>query len=166
MDPSALVKELEAVLNGEGGGEPLQSALEAIARAFGAVTATLHRADPSARALALAASFGLPEKVLAIVRTVPFGKGMAGLCAERREPVTVCNLQTDQSGCARPGARATGAGGSVVVPVFAAGNGELAGTLGIGKPGEHSFSEEEMRTLDRCARVLAARLGSPLPRGA
>ena len=36
--------------------------------------------------------------------------------AERAEPVTACNLQTDTSGDVRPGARATGLQGSICVP--------------------------------------------------
>src|SRR5438067_13208768 len=58
--------------------------------------------------LQLAAHANLPPSVVAVIETVPVGKGLAGLAAERREPVQVCNLQTDDSGAARPGARATG----------------------------------------------------------
>ena len=65
-----------------------------------------------------AASKGLPEAVLAIVRRVPVGKGMAGLAVERAEPVGACNIQTDASGSVRPGAKLTGMEGAVVVPIF------------------------------------------------
>ena len=43
---------------------------------------------------------------------------MAGLAVQRKEPVSVCNLQTDASGAARPGAKATGMEGALVVPIF------------------------------------------------
>ena len=49
---------------------------------------------------------------------VPVGKGMAGLAVERRQPVNACNIQTDASGDVRPGARATGLQGSIVVPML------------------------------------------------
>ncbi|NOT30307.1 MAG: GAF domain-containing protein, partial [Planctomycetes bacterium] len=61
---------------------------------------------------------GMPAPVLALIRLIPVGKGMAGLAVERRAPVTACNLQTDTSGDVRPGARATGLAGSLVVPLL------------------------------------------------
>ena len=87
---------------------------------------------------------------------------MAGLCASRRAPVTVCNLQTDTSGQARPAAKETGVAGSIVLPIFARPDSSrdqpLAGTLGVGKPGEHEFSDEERRILEECARELGKAL--------
>ena len=65
-----------------------------------------------------AASAGMPEAVLAIIQTIPVGKGMAGLAVERRQAVNACNIQTDTSGDVRPGARATAMAGAVVVPIF------------------------------------------------
>ena len=82
--------------------------------------------------LALKASSGIPPHIVAIVQTVPIGKGIAGLAAERREPITICNLQTDTSGQARPAARTTGMEGSIAVPMLTA-DGELRGVLGIAK---------------------------------
>jgi hypothetical protein len=52
---------------------------------------------------------------LRAVQIVPIGKG-TGLAAERKEPISVCNLQTDSSGDARPGAKATGMEGGR--PIF------------------------------------------------
>ena len=65
-----------------------------------------------------AASAGIPQVVLDTVKEVPVGKGMAGLAVERKQPVNACNIQTDTSGDVRPGARATGLQGSVVVPML------------------------------------------------
>ncbi|MGH9362275.1 MAG: GAF domain-containing protein, partial [Thermoanaerobaculia bacterium] len=113
----ALEQVEAAIASKAGNSQALQTALDALALAFGAVTATLHRADPGTETLHLLACRGLPERVVEVTRTIPFGKGMAGLCARRREPVTVCNLQTDASGAARPGARETGVAGAIVVPV-------------------------------------------------
>jgi GAF domain-containing protein len=135
-----------------------QTALDAIARFFEASTATLHRADAAERTLHLLASIGIPEKLIPITSRIPFGKGMAGICAERREPVTVCNLQCDASGVARPGAKETGVAGAIVVPIIAGASKDLVGTLGVGKPAEHTYTESELETLGACARVLSREL--------
>jgi L-methionine (R)-S-oxide reductase len=154
---SDLIQTVTRTLDGAAAApERLQAALETIARHFGAVTATLHGAEGEAQLLHLVAHQGLPEQLLPIVQRIPFGKGMAGLCAERQEPITVCNLQTDASGQARPGAKLTGVEGAINVPVF---KGEaFAGTLGIGKPTAHDYTDDERALLAECARLLARHL--------
>lgn len=146
----------------------LQRALDAVAEGFAAVTATLHatdpRSDPDHPDLLAVADRGIPEAVRVHTRFIPFGKGMAGICVERRAPVTVCNLQTDTSGVVRPGARETGVAGAIVVPVFHGTDERLVGTLGIGKAGAHTYAEAEIHLLMACADKLApvlARAGSP-----
>jgi signal transduction protein with GAF and PtsI domain len=106
--------------------------------------------------LKLAAHRNLPPQVVQIVETVPIGKGIAGLAAERREPVTICNLQTDTSGQARPGAKATGMEGSIAVPMLA--NNDLRGVLGIAKAGAYDWSDDETRLLTQLAAALAERV--------
>jgi L-methionine (R)-S-oxide reductase len=155
MDRS-LPERVADALESNGGATDLQSAIGAIARDFGAVTATLHRADEDAKVLHMVAHLGLPEKLLPMTQRIPFGKGMAGLCAERRDTVTVCNLQTDSSGQARPGAKLTGVEGAISVPVFR--EGCFVGTLGIGKPAAHDYTDAERAVLADCARLLAPHL--------
>lgn len=106
--------------------------------------------------LKLAAHRNLPPPVVQIIETVPIGKGIAGLAAERREPITICNLQTDTSGQARPGAKATGMEGSLAVPMLV--NGELRGVLGIAKAGAYDWNEAESALLTRFASALAGKL--------
>src|SRR5205085_4962659 len=108
---------------------------------FRADSGTIHMLQPDGLLHLKAASEGLPEAVLAIVRTVPIGKGMAGLAVERAEPVGACNIQTDASGDVRPGARATGMEGAVVVPIF--GGERAVGALGIANRVPRTFSSEE-----------------------
>jgi L-methionine (R)-S-oxide reductase len=132
-------------------------ALRAVAGAFGAVSATIHRADGEAKLLHMVAHLGLPPALIPIVARVPFGKGIAGLCAERREAITLCNLQTDASGSARPDAKQTGVAGAISVPILAA-DGALLGTLGIGKPQEHTYTEEEQRVLGQWAMQIGRTL--------
>src|SRR5207237_7531477 len=86
----------------------LQEVLRLTMENFRADTGTIHLLEADGVLHLQAASPGIPEPVLKAVELVPVGKGMAGLAVERKEPVSVCNLQTDSSGNARPGAQATG----------------------------------------------------------
>ena len=54
---------------------------------------------------------------------------------------------------ARPGARATGAQGTLCVPVFQ--GDQVVGTLGIGVRGERTFTEAETADLLAAGRALA-----------
>lgn len=103
--------------------------------------------------LQLAASHNIPPHIVAIIGTIPIGKGIAGLAAERREPISLCNLQTDTSGQARPAAKTTGMEGSVAVPILV--SGELHGVLGIAKATAYDWSDSEKAAL----LAIAARLG-------
>ena len=154
------ITELPAAVSdalGDDSKPAFDAALEVVASAMGAVTATLHRAVEGENVLVAVASRGLPERVERITARIPYGKGMAGLCAERQEAVTVCNLQTDESGTARPGAKETGVAGAIVVPAFGP-DGRFAGTLGIGKPQEHDYTDAERTALFECARAFARQL--------
>ena len=86
------------------------------------------------------------------------GKGIAGQAAAQNRPVTICNLQSDTSGVARPGAKQTGVGGARCVPVHD--TGQLVGTLGIGTRREHEYTPEETAALEKIGRLLAAALVS------
>ena len=128
-----------------------QEALAASLQHFGCQAGTVHLLRDGA--LKLAAYSGIPPHVAQIFETVPIGKGIAGLAAERREPITICNLQTDASGQARPGAKATGMEGSIAVPMLA--GGELRGVLGIAKAAAYDWSDGETQLLMQIAAGLA-----------
>ena len=117
----------------------LTAALAATVAHFGCQAGTIHLLRDGV--LKLAAHQNIPPPVVQIIGTVPVGKGIAGLAAERREPVTICNIQTDTSGQVRPGAKATGMEGSLAVPMLA--DGELRGVLGIAKAEAYDWSEAE-----------------------
>ncbi len=156
-DPIELIERLKAIL--QEGGEPagrLQAAVEEIAGEFEALSCTFHRAIEDHSFLELIAQTGLPPHIAELAVRIPFGKGMAGICAERREPVTMCNLQTDDSGVARPAARDTKVEGAVVVPLLI--GGEVAATIGIGKSREYDYSEGELDALEQCAAALMSSL--------
>jgi L-methionine (R)-S-oxide reductase len=123
---------------------------------FGCTTGTLHRLDPTDRHLKLVAQQGVPEALMPMIQSIPVGKGIAGVAAERLEPVEMCNLQTDTSGVARSGAKQTQVQGTLAVPVL---DGErLCGTLGIGKLVPYDFTAEEKERLMNTAHRCAARL--------
>ena len=100
-----------------------------------------------------AASAGIPQFVLDTIKDVPVGKGMAGLAVERKQPVNACNIQTDATGDVRPGARATGLQGSVVVPMLR--GDDAIGALGVANRQERTFTDAEERLLVEVGRVLA-----------
>ena len=123
---------------------------------FSCTTGTLHRLDPADRHLKLVAHQGIPAALMPIIQSIPVGKGIAGVAAERQEPVEMCNLQTDTSGVAKPGAKQTQVQGTLAVPVL---DGDrLCGTLGIGKLVPYDFTAEEKAQLMQIARNIAARL--------
>ncbi|EMA53172.1 GAF sensor protein [Halococcus salifodinae DSM 8989] len=124
--------------------EGTRDALQNVVAEFGCTSGTLHRKDEDG--LQLVASVGIPDSVLSRIETIPVGKGMAGLAAERMEPVDVCNLQTDDSGVAEDGARATGMEGSLAAPIIGE-DGTLEGTIGVGKPEQYEFTAEERQGL-------------------
>lgn len=132
----------------------LSASLEAIVAEFNADSGTIHLLEADGILHLKAATASIPEAVLERVRLVPIGKGMAGLAAQRKEPITVCNLQTDTSGDVRPGARATGMEGALVVPVFR--GEEVAGTLGIANRAARTFTAEEIARLVELGRRLVA----------
>ena len=67
--------------------------------------------------LRLEAHIGLPKPVISLITRIPKGKGMAGQAWLRREPITTCNLKTDQSAPIEPGARQVDARSAVAIPV-------------------------------------------------
>jgi len=123
---------------------------------FDCTTGTLHRLDPADRHLKLVAHQGIPAALMPIIQSIPVGKGIAGVAAERQEPVEMCNLQTDTSGVAKPGAKQTQVQGTLAVPVLE--GDRLCGTLGIGKLVPYDFTPEEKAKLMQTARSIAARL--------
>ena len=133
--------------------ETLDHALTLIVGHLGADTGTVHFLAGDGLLHLAAATPGLPAAMLSTIQVIPVGKGMAGLAVERRRPVDACNIQTDQSGDVRPGARATGLAGAVVVPIFR--NDDVIGVLGVANRGERTFSDAETQKLVETGQILA-----------
>ncbi|MEH2272013.1 MAG: GAF domain-containing protein [Nostoc sp.] len=131
--------------------------LTEILTAFNCSTGTIHTLQDS-QLLHLKAYQGIPEFLLPKMTIIPIGKGMAGVAAERKRPVQICNLQTDESGVARPSAKETKVEGSITVPLML--NGRLYGTLGIAKSVPYEFTLEEEETLMEIGEAISRKIVS------
>ncbi len=134
--------------------EALIKLQEAMAE-FECQTGTLHRAE--GEWLYLVAQVGVPEFLMDKISTIPFGKGIAGVAAESKEPVELCNLQQDLGGVAKEDARKTGVSGSLAVPILDD-TGKVLGTLGVGKIVPYEFSEVEKARLTEIGQEFAVML--------
>ena len=126
--------------------------LQLLLAEFNSETATIHRLEAGSQLLQLVAHIGLPPQLVPIVQTIPVGKGIAGETVARNAPVTICNLQTDDSGVARPSARQTGVGGALSVPIRNAGR--VVGTIGVGTKREHEYTAAETAKLEAVAHAI------------
>ena len=134
----------------------LERILQQVLSDFQSETGTIHRLDAGKQMLHLGAQVGLPPQLLDVIKTIPVGKGIAGETVAQNKPVTMCNLQKDASGIAKPGARQTGVGGALCVPMQR--DGKTVGTLGIGTRREHEYTSEETARLQEIANLIAANI--------
>lgn len=129
----------------------MRERLAAILKQFAADSGTVHLMGSDGQ-LYLVAAIGIPDPVLNVIQTIPVGKGMAGLAAERKEPVNICNIQSDTTGEVRPGAKATGLQGSVAIPMLV--EGRVTGVLGVANHTERMFTDDEIARLLKTAATL------------
>lgn len=144
------IKTINAAMRGN---PDWQKVLDIILQAYDCQTGTLHHWNDLRAMLELVAHRGIPRELMDKVERIPIGKGIAGAAAERMEPVQLCNLQTDNSGVARPRAKKTKVGGGVAVPIDM--GGLLMGTLGIGKTEPYDFTPVETNELLQIAHNIA-----------
>jgi hypothetical protein len=103
--------------------------LKEFVNAFGGTAGTVHL--QRGQDLSLAAAHNIPPPVIAVVRLVPHGKGMAGLAQVSRSPIQTCNLKTDET-TVKPGAKAVDAKAGIALPVFdGAEGGPVRAVVGI-----------------------------------
>ena len=108
------VKTLTAAMRGN---PDWQAVLDLILKEFNCQTGTLHKWHDLHAMLELICHRGIPRELMDKIERIPMGKGIAGAAAERMEPVSMCNLQTDTTGVARPKAKKTSVGGNIAVPI-------------------------------------------------
>lgn len=103
--------------------------------------------------LYLTAAHNIPAEVISIVSFVPHGKGMAGVAQIRKVPVQTCNLQTDQSGNIKPGAKAVNAQAAIALPVLD-GGGEVRAVVGVAWQEESEIGPAEQESMMKKAAAL------------
>jgi hypothetical protein len=134
---------------------------ELLAR-HGAVAGTVHRVEPvldpgaapGAAQLTLAAAINIPPPVQEVTRTIPRGRGMAGLAWEHDKPIQTCNLKDDTSGAVRPGARAVDASAAVALPVHAA-SGAVRAIVGLAWTDDRVLADDVVAAIAADASSLA-----------
>jgi L-methionine (R)-S-oxide reductase len=155
-----LLQSIDGLLRTKGAtDDALLAVLDLVLRRFECVTGTIHDLNRASGLLELRAQRGIPAVILDKVSRIPIGKGMAGLAAERKEPVQVCNLQTDNSGVAKPGARDTKMEGSIASPMLVDRT-VLRGVLGVAKPVAYEFTAAEQALLLQLGEVIGRHLGT------
>jgi L-methionine (R)-S-oxide reductase len=132
-------------------------ALETWLKAFlgeqGGIAGTVHARE--GELLHLRAAVNIPPPVVKVTETIPKGKGMAGLAWERNKAVAVCNIQSDQSGDVRPGAKAVNAQAALAIPVRGP-DGQVRAVVGIAFMGERDFSDADLSHYEALAAAVPA----------
>ena len=156
-DIAALVASADTLDTGIG------RALDAILASTGTTSGTVHLLDDSGSVMRLVVAKEIPPPVIEKIRTIPVGKGMAGVAVEKKQPVTTCNLQQDDAGgVIRQGARATGVQGALALPLLEQpreGAERAIGALGVATKEPRDFSREEIDRLLDIGRALARAVG-------
>lgn len=125
--------------------------LESLIAELGGLAGTVHvqRGDD----LYLTAVHNIPPKVVAIVAHVPHGKGMAGVAQVKKQPVQTCNLQTDETGNIKPGAKAVDAQAAIALPVLDE-TGAVRAVVGIAWAKEGEIGPVEAESMMKLAAAL------------
>lgn len=103
--------------------------------------------------LYLTAAHNIPPSVVAIVAHVPHGKGMAGVAQVKKQPVQTCNLQTDETGNIKPGAKAVNAQAAIALPVLDAA-GAVRAVVGIAWSKDGEIGPDEAQGMMKLAAAL------------
>ena len=128
-----------------------QQWLESVIAQLGAVAGTVH--VQRGENLYLTAAHNIPPHVIAIVAHVPHGKGMAGVAQVKKHPVQTCNLQTDETGNIKPGAKAVDAQAAIALPVLDEA-GSVRAVVGIAWNKEGEIGQDEEKALMKLAAAL------------
>jgi hypothetical protein len=124
--------------------ESINQWLAALLGRHKAVAGTVHivRGD----LLWIAGAVNIPPKVQEITARIPMGKGMAGIAWERDQPIQTCNLQADDSGTVRPGAKAVDGKAAVAIPVHGS-DGKVRAIVGLAWLDERELPEAEVAAI-------------------
>jgi L-methionine (R)-S-oxide reductase len=128
-----------------------QQFLEELLNRLGGVAGTVH--EQRGEDLYLTAAQNIPPPVVAIVAHVAHGKGMAGVAQVKKQPVQTCNLQTDDSGTIKPGAKAVGAQAAIALPVLRD-DGEVRAVVGVAWDHEGELGPDLEQSMMQLAAAL------------
>lgn len=128
-----------------------QQWLESLIAQVGGIAGTVH--VQRGEDLYLTAAHNIPPKVVAIVAHVPHGKGMAGVAQVKKQSVQTCNLQTDETGNIKPGAKAVNAQAAVALPVLDE-SGAVRAVVGIAWSKEGDIGTAEEQSMMKLAAAL------------
>ena len=128
-----------------------QQWLESLIAQVGGIAGTVH--VQRGEDLYLTAAHNIPPKVVAIVAHIPHGKGMAGVAQVKKQPVQTCNLQTDETGNIKPGAKAVNAQAAVALPVLDE-SGAVRAVVGIAWSKEGDIGTAEEQSMMKLAAAL------------
>jgi hypothetical protein len=128
-----------------------QEWLEAFIREQDAIAGTVH--VQRGEDLFLTAALNIPPPVVAIVAHVPKGKGMAGMAQVKKAPVQTCNLQTDETGNIKPGAKAVDAQAAIALPVLDD-DGTVRAVVGVAWSKEGEIGQAEEQAMMKLAAAL------------
>ena len=128
-----------------------QEWLETFVAGQGGIAGTVH--VQRGEDLYLTAAYNIPPPVVAIVARVPHGKGMAGMAQLKKSPVQTCNLQTDETGNVKPGAKAVDAQAALALPVLDEA-GAVRAVVGIAWGREGEIGPEQEQAMMKLAASL------------
>jgi L-methionine (R)-S-oxide reductase len=128
-----------------------QQWLESLVAQLDAMAGTVH--VQRGEDLYLTAAHNIPPNVVQIVAHVPHGKGMAGVAQVKKSPVQTCNLQTDETGNIKPGAKAVGAQKAIALPVLDQ-TGAVRAVVGIAWAQEGEIGPDEEPAMIHLAATL------------
>jgi L-methionine (R)-S-oxide reductase len=113
----------------------------------GGLMGSVHLTEPAAEGeMVLVAAHNLSVSIQNGAAIAEIGKGMAGVTAQRRAPLTFADLKTDTSDIPHPQDRDSGSRGSIIVPILAADrDNEIAAVVGLGFPTPREFSEPDVK---------------------
>jgi L-methionine (R)-S-oxide reductase len=108
----------------------------------GGLMGSVHLTEPAAEGeMVLVAGYNLSVSIQNGAAIAEVGKGMAGVCAQRRAPVAFADLKTDTSDIPHPEDRDSGSRGSLILPILSADRSSLIAVVGIGFAMPREFTE-------------------------
>ncbi|HIQ06576.1 MAG TPA: GAF domain-containing protein, partial [Anaerolineae bacterium] len=135
--------------------EALERALDTVAEVVDLPVVVIHLLAETHGELLLAAQHGLPDESVQLLQRVRVGEPIVGVVAQTGRPIIIQDVMTDphfgEEATPRLGGRS-----AAVVPLWA--RDQVMGTLNMGGPERHLFSEDEVAFVKSVGRVVGLAL--------